>query len=83
MPISSFDATQYRLRDRITVGDGGSAKEGPIDRSASRKEEWGRGRLNPKPIGLRVFGFSRTLLCSLLHVRDSLKRKEGRGGGRR
>jgi hypothetical protein len=32
---------------------------------------------------LRVFGFSRTLLCSLLHVRDSLKRKEGRGGGRR
>jgi hypothetical protein len=45
------------------------------------REEWRRGRLNPKPLGLRIFGFSRTLLCSLLHFRDSLKRKEGRGVG--
>jgi hypothetical protein len=57
-------------------------KDQTIEEQVER-EEWRRGRLNPKPLGLHIFGFSRTLLCSLLHFRDSLKRKEGRGGGRR
>jgi hypothetical protein len=36
MPISSLDATRYRLRDAITVGDDASAEKKQNDRRASR-----------------------------------------------
>jgi len=57
-------------------------KDQTIEEQVER-EEWRRGRLNPKPLGLHIFGFSRTLLCSLFHFQDNLKRKDRRVGGRK